>query len=191
MFLMPSRRPGIVGRKYQDMQTGIGDKNLTASRHNISPNPYASLRAFLFNTFGQPKYELIHEEIPRGFTVSRTHDKYSKRSFEWAKSIRTLLDHEYDIDHLLASEALPMLFYTEAWFGSGVHCDPENVQKLAKDALFYLSPAGSGQDKFTAGVYAGPLYDKSRPRTEIFAWQLHNLDHLPDDSAAGTEWGCT
>lgn len=81
-----------------------------------------------------------------------------------------MLGHVYGIEHLSASAEAPLFFWSEAWFGSGRHCDPENTHKLCKDALFYLCPGP--KDKHTGGAFAGPLYDLTNPRTEVRVWRL-------------------
>lgn len=78
---------------------------------------------------------------------------------------------------LVATEAEPMYIYTEAYFSSRVHSDPENVHKGIKDSLFYNEkqkyppPAKSREkfyaDKYTCGTYELPLYDKTNPRVVI------------------------
>lgn len=148
-------------------------RNAKAAALARSPvDHYAWLRELLIKERGDPTWRLTLPGPPRGFTVSRGYNKSSAPSFAWATELQRLLDHHYQVDYLVASEDHPIFFYTEAWFCDGRHPDPENVGKLARDALFYHSPPGSGKDKYTGGAHAGPLYDKLHPRTEIYAWRL-------------------
>ncbi len=135
-----------------------------------SVNPYQWIDESLISKYGEPDYEITVPGQPRGFTVARKKERTpgTAKSYLWAQTARTILSHVYDIDCLEALEDRPMIFYTEAWFESGNHADPENVQKLAKDALFYLSP--HPKDKYTAGFHCGPLYHLVKPRTEIKIW---------------------
>jgi hypothetical protein len=138
----------------------------------ISANTYTFVVGPVIAAMGEPLYHLVLEGEPRGFTTSRTHNPASKRAWVWAKQLRSLLEHETDRRYLEATKEHPLFFFTEAWYGSGVHCDPENTHKLVKDALFYEAPKGSAKDKFTSGIYSGPLQDKLRPRVEVKVWRL-------------------
>jgi hypothetical protein len=66
--------------------------------------------------------------------------------------------------NLVADKKCPLHIHTRAYFKNGTHCDPENVHKLVKDAIFYKARGG---DKYTAGCYPSPLYDKENPRVEV------------------------
>lgn len=74
----------------------------------------------------------------------------------------------------------PLKFTTISYFSSKVHPDPENVHKGIKDALFWepkddmskfvrkMNGETKGTaDKYTAGYYDAPLYDKENPRVEV------------------------
>jgi len=161
-----------MAKKFESMNTGVGDKNKTASRHLVSPNPYLLQSYMLKQMFGEPVHEIVYEAEPKGFSVSRSRNKYANRAWEWARGLRGQFEHEFDIDHLVATEKAPIYIHTEAWYGTGTHCDPENTHKLAKDALFYKTPKGFHADKFTTGSYAGPLYDKFKPRLVLLVWRL-------------------
>src|SRR6185436_11076756 len=65
---------------------------------------------------------------------------------------------------LRVSEKSPVLIETKAFFSSRVHPDPENCRKCFGDALF---PGSTGGDKYTAGMFWPPLYDKANPRVEV------------------------
>jgi hypothetical protein len=93
-----------------------------------------------------------------------------QRAYLWAQEVRAMLDHVYGIESLKATETAPLFFFTRAWYGTRRHCDPENTQKLLKDALFYLDDGA--KDKYTGGAYAGPLYDAINPRVEAMIWRL-------------------
>jgi hypothetical protein len=64
---------------------------------------------------------------------------------------------------LKATRNSPVYIGTVSYFRNGVHCDPGNVQKGICDALFL---GGSG-DKYTAGWFDSPRYDKDNPRVEV------------------------
>lgn len=68
---------------------------------------------------------------------------------------------------LTATKATPLHIGTTAYFVNGTHPDPENVHKLAKDALFWKVKGG---DKWTGGIYLPPRYSRTDPRTEVFVW---------------------
>lgn len=145
-------------------------------------NMYTFLREALLERLGEPTWRLTYPGHPRGFTVARhARDKRSRVIADWCLGLRTLLDHHYEVDHLLASEQFPIFIHTEAWFESRRHCDPENVGKLARDVMFYLSPRGSGKDKYTGGSHAGPLYDKLQPRTELWMWRIASAEMVKSE----------
>jgi hypothetical protein len=137
---------------------------------------YAPIRDSLMASLGKPFWGFRHLGDPRGFTVARQRRgarKSDQLSMNWAKLFRQEFADDFGVDHLIATKVEPLFIYTEAYFRGGVHCDPENVHKLAKDSLFYNTPAGKGAaDKYTGGCYAGPLYDKENPRTDMFIWKL-------------------
>ena len=131
--------------------------------------------ASLVEQLGEPEYMLELEGAPQGFTVTRKTGKKSKqalRAHSWAKLVRVALEHEYGVNHLVATPENPIYIHTQAWYPSKVHCDPENTHKLAKDAIFYLAPKGSRGDKYTAGSYEGPMYDSVNPRMIMHMWRL-------------------
>ena len=137
-----------------------------------SPNIYESLLTALRGLYGEPAYELLLPGPPRGFTVARKTEgsPTAMRSRLWAREAQAMLDHEYSEFFVSATKDSPLFFFTQAWFGSGRHCDPENTHKLLKDALFRH---GEGlKDKYTARAFAGPLYDLLQPRTEVYIWRL-------------------
>ena len=61
---------------------------------------------------------------------------------------------------LHAKEGAPVMIHTRCIFENRRHPDPENVQKLITDSLFYGAPGG---DKHVGGSYGPPSYgDKPR-----------------------------
>lgn len=145
-----------------------------------SANPYAQVLDSLTQLFGEPEFDMTILGPPRGFTVARKRERSpgTQRAYLWAGEVRAMLDHVYGVDHLKSTETEPLFFWTEAWFGSRRHCDPENTHKLLKDSLFYLDRGL--KDKYTGGVFAGPLYDLSAPRTVVKIWRLSVLPHSGD-----------
>lgn len=145
----------------------------------VSKNPYETMRKMLLVSFGSPVHQFTHFGNPLGFTVFRRGCHRARAASEWAATLRQKFEHETDLQFLIATATHPLMIYTEAWYDNRSHCDPENTLKLAKDALFYLAPRGSGQDKYTAGAHAGPLLDVLNPRIEVLVWQL-SLDDAPE-----------
>ena len=84
-----------------------------------------------------------------------------------------------------ATPQSPSCIITRAWYPDFTGCDPENVHKGIKDALFYLSKDEKiiarlrkepvYGDKYTYGAYYPYAVDKDSPRVEVW-WA---------DSAAG------
>ena len=119
----------------------------------------------------QPDLELVVAGRPLGFKaglVRKGWNKTSKKIWEYAKSIRGELKRQYGVDCLPAEKGMAWHFFTVAFFPDMRHTDPENVHKLAKDALFYRS--GGLQDKVTSGSYHPPLLDRQEPRLELQGW---------------------
>lgn len=90
---------------------------------------------------------------------------------------------------MVVTKDKPIYVYTEALFRSGVHADPENVNKAIRDALAYVPKGYSailkrGSDKWMGGADALPQYDKENPRVEVYIltpgeWgQVFNRDKL-------------
>lgn len=114
--------------------------------------------------FGGPALDIRIDGDPRGFVASG-HRHWSKRtgkSWLWAREVRR------QSGTLSANKDAPLIIGTVAVFQNGTHPDPENVHKLAKDAVFHRAKCG---DKHTGGVYAPPLYDKDAPHLRLLAWE--------------------
>ncbi len=76
---------------------------------------------------------------------------------------------------LIATKDRPLLISVVCHFRTGVHCDPGNVQKGICDALFYRPKGLPKQadvpvngDKYSGGLFLPPLYDKTKPRVEVW-----------------------
>lgn len=119
---------------------------------------------------------------PCGYTTTTSRDKgiskryrkykdYCKRVREYASAAGVPIPLEADRD-------APLFIKIKAYFRNGVHADVENVRKGCVDALFYdpLSKR-KGNDKWVAGEFSLPLYDKEDPRLdiEIYLYETQDL----------------
>jgi hypothetical protein len=134
--------------------------------------------------YGEPTLRFVVMGRPHGFVASG-HRHWSRRTgkaWTYAKKVRATLKAHIEGEgneiqepvsedgvHLMANKEAPLRVGTVAHFVNGTHPDPENVHKLVKDALFHKAPGG---DKYTAGLYAEPRYDKELPRVEVLVWEL-------------------
>ena len=111
------------------------------------------------------KYSFVIPGNPCGFIAyAKAKNPKNFKVWNYAKFVRQAAADAGIQVPLLADKDMPLHITTRAYFRDGRHCDPENVHKLVKDALFYKSPGG---DKYTAGCYPSPLYDRENPRVEV------------------------
>ncbi len=68
---------------------------------------------------------------------------------------------------LIATKIAPIYIHTVAYFENGVHPDAENVRKGIVDSLFWSREHKGLGDKYCAGNFELPIYDKENPRIEI------------------------
>ncbi len=149
-----------------------------------SKPPLACPQAW-FDTWGPPGLAFVVLGTPRGYVAAGSHHWTKRSSHAWTwcvqvrcslleqltkappKDVRVVLDEERPGAKLMASKTEALHIGTVAYFVTGNHPDPENIHKLAKDALFYKVKGG---DKWTGGIYTTPRYDPECPRTEVFVW---------------------
>lgn len=116
-----------------------------------------------------PHFSLVVPGRPQGFQSKATKwNKQSAKAFNWAKKVRGVLRASTGRECLPVVPGACWHIISMAWFPDRRHCDPENVHKLAKDALFYKS--GGGKDKVTSGWYGPPELDKEAPRVSLMGW---------------------
>jgi len=128
--------------------------------------------------------KVIRFEIPGdpvGYTATTAKGKWSKqytKYSKYAKNVRKIARAIGLRIPLLATKDKPIVIKTIAYFRTGVHCDPGNVQKGVVDALFYddskvkvvkgkVKVGGKGDDKYTGGAFPPPRYDAKNPRVIV------------------------
>ena len=119
-------------------------------------------------------YRFIVPGQPRGYTTtnrnSRPSDQYM-RFMHYSENVRKAAMIAGVPMPLVATEEHPILIKVIAYYRSGNHCDVENTRKGVCDALFYdpTKPKGKrkGNDKWAAGAFPLPRYDKENPHTVI------------------------
>lgn len=109
---------------------------------------------------------------PRGYTVTTHRDKGRSPRYKKYREYCALVREHASIAGveipMTASREEPLFIKVIAYFRDGVHADVENVRKGCVDALFYCPfTKKKGDDKWVAGSFPLPKYDKEEPRLVV------------------------
>jgi len=126
--------------------------------------------------------------IPRGYTTTTYKGKFIRGGKD--KSYENYVNYckEVRISARKAGVDLPInttkdsqwTVSTIAYFKDGRHPDPENIRKGVADALCYqedkIKGSKKGNDKYCAGCFLPPRYDKDNPRVFVVVEKYDETD---------------